>query len=339
MEKGFIALKPFNNKLYYKNAIFNEHSSTESHYLIAARKLLIKRDILMNTIDIAPDTPTLKDIYMDAPYPWELKLWVRIIKNSKKNILFMGEPPNINPFNFMKVLHFFFSKIYTWNDQLVNNIKYFKYYLPVTTKFIKIKQTPFKDKKLIIMMNMNWLPFLPFQLLLPSTRELYTKRIEALEFFDTYYPQDFSLFGRGWNKPQRFSLRQRIFGFKKYRTYHGEFAQKDKYKILSKFKFCLCFENCEIAGNISEKIFDCFKARCVPVYLGAPNITDFISEKCFIDFRRFKNYEDLAEFLNTMDEKTYNVYLKNIKEFLSSKKFLEQWSTSAFVKLFLKVIS
>lgn len=251
----------------------------------------------------------------------------------------MGEPPIVNPFNHMKIFHLFFSRVYTWNDNIVDNVKYFKYYLPVTTKFIKTKRIPFKDKKLLIMMNMNWLPFLPFKLLSLLTKELYTARIKALEFFDTYYPQDFSLYGRGWNKPQRFSIKQRLFGYKKYKTHKGKFLQKDKYKILSKFKFCLCFENCEISGNISEKIFDCFKGGCVPIYLGAPDISDFLPEKCFIDFRKFNNYMNLAKFLKAMDENTYNKYQKNIEKFLLSEEFLERWSSDAFAKVFLKAIS
>jgi len=335
-----IALKPFNHKAFYKNAIFDERSWTgSSPYLIAARKLLAQKNIILNTIDIASNSPTQKDIYMDVPYPWELQLWVRILRNKKKSILFIVEPPIVNPFNHMGIFHFFFSKVYSWNDGIIDNVKYFKYYLPVITDFIRTDRIPFKEKKLLIMMNMNWLPFLPFKLLSFSKKELYTERIKALEFFDTYYPSDFCLYGKGWNKPQRFSIKQKIFGYKKYKTHQGEFLSKDKHKILSRFKFCLCFENCEIAGNISEKIFDSFKARCVPVYLGAPNIEDYISSKCFIDFRKFKNYQELVEFLNSIDEETYNGYLKEIEEFLKSKEFQKQWSIDTFAKVFLKTVA
>lgn len=339
MKKVFIALKPFNNKIYYNNAIFNEHSPTGSNYLIAARKLFKKSNIIMNTIDTFTNIPTLKDIYMDIPYPWELILWIRIVKNSKKNILFMGEPPIVNPFNHMRILHFFFSKIYSWNSSIVDNIRYFKYYLPVSTRDIGTNPVSFNNKKLLIMMNMNWLPFLPFKLLSLSTKELYTERVKALDFFDKFYPYDFCLYGRGWNKPQRFSVIQKIFGCKKYKTYKGEFAQNDKYKILSRFKFSLCFENCEIPGNISEKIFDCFKAGCVPIYWGAPDITNYISNKCFIDYRKFKNYKDLANFLKTIDEKSYNNYIREINKFILSKQFLEVWSEKAFAKIFEKAIT
>lgn len=336
--KKFIALKPFNNKIFYNNEIFNEHSSVGSIYLIAARKFLSKRNIEINTIDIAIDIPTIKDVYMDVPYPWEFKLWIRILKNIKKNILFLGEPPNVNPFNYMKIVHILFSKVSAWNDSIIDNKKYFKHYQPIATERIRIEKVLFKDKKLLTMMNINWLPFFPFQLLSLSAKELYTERIKAIDFFDKFYPKDFYLYGKGWNKPQRFSIKQRIFGCKKYRTYQGEFAQKDKYKILSKFKFCLCFENCEIAGNISEKIFDCFKSNCVPIYWGATNIADFIPQKCFIDFRKFKDYQKLAEFLTKIQEETYNSYIKEINKFLLSKIYLKRWSTESFAKNFLEIV-
>lgn len=189
------------------------------------------------------------------------------------------------------------------------------------------------------MMNINWLPFIPFKILSLSTKELYTERIKALDFFDKFYPLDFYLYGRGWNRPQRFSVKQNLFGYKNYKTYKGNFQQKEKYSILSRFKFCLCFDNSVSNGNISEKIFDCFKAGCVPIYLGAPNITDLIDQNCFIDFRKFKNYEALSKFLDVMDEATYHRYQNNIKKFLLSKKFSDQWSLDGFAKLFLKAIS
>ncbi len=334
----FIALKPFNNKIFYKNAVFNRHSPTGSHYLIAARKLLAEKNIIMNTIDIKTNT-TQNDVYTDVPYPWELKLWSRIIKNRDKSILFIVEPPIVNPFNFKKIFHLFFSKIYTWDDNLVDNVKYFKYILPKTNIGLQTKRVPFIDKKLLILMNGNLALFLPFRLLSLSTEELYTKRLDAINFFETFIPEDFYLYGRGWDKPQRFNIRQRLLGYKRYKTYKGQFPQKDKYKILSKFKFCLCFENSATTGYISEKIIDCFKARCVPIYLGAPNIANYINSKCFIDFRSFKDYKELIQFINQIDEKKYNTYLKEIDRFLLGRQFAKLWSSKAFAQTFLKAVS
>lgn len=338
MQGKYVALKPFNSRIYYKNRIFNNNPSTGTRYLIEARQLLAKNNIVLNTIDIDPGVPTSKDIYIEAPYPWEIRRWSRLIKNKRKNILFIGEPPIINPFSFMRVALFFFSRVYTYDDNIIDNKKYFKFFQPKYIIKVKTKKTSFKDKTLLILMNSNLSAFLPFKLLSFSTKELYSERIKAINFFDKNFPLDFSLYGRGWNRPQKFSILQRFLGCRKYKTYKGEFPQKDKYEILSQFRFCLCFENSANIGYISEKIVECFKGRCVPIYWGAPNITDFISDKCFIDFRKFKDYSELVKFLKNIDEKTYNSYLKNIEELLLSKQFLEKWTSEAFAKTFLKVV-
>lgn len=337
--KKIIAIKPFNNNVYYNNACLDEHSKNGSSYLIAARKILAKKNIIMNTIDISTSIPTLRDVYMDVPYPWEIQYWIRIIKNREKSILYIVEPPIVNPFNHLLLFTQFFSKVYTFDDNIVDNVKYFKYYEPKSRENLHIKQTPFKNKKLLILMNTNLSSFLPFRLFSLSTKQLYSERIKVINYFNKNHPLDFCLYGRGWDKPQRFSIVQRLFGYKKYKTYRGEFAQKDRYEILSHFKFSLCFENSIHTGYITEKMIDYFKGGCVPVYFGAPNITDYINSKCFIDYRKFKNLTSLVKFLKTMDEKTYNNYLSEINNFLKGKNFLEKWSSDAFARFFLKSLS
>lgn len=339
MKKIYIALKPFNNKVFYRNDVFNEKSPYGSSYLIAARKLLAKNNIIINTVDVSPKISTKADIYMDVPYPWDLRPWIRLIKNSKKSSLFIVEPPLVNPFNFMKIFHIFFSRVYTQKDDLVDNVKYFKFFLPKTKKGIETKLVPFKNKELLILMNGNLSPFLPFRLLSLSTKEFYTERIKAINFFDKNYPLNFYLYGRGWNKPQRFSIMQRLFGFRRYKTYKGEFSSKDKYKLLSKFKFSLCFENCETTGYISEKIIDCLKAKCVPVYRGAPNIGKFIPTNCYINANAFKDYQEIYNYLINMGEEEYNKYIKNIEKLLQDKEFQSCWFPEGFAKFFLRVIA
>lgn len=335
MEKRFIALKPFNNKIFYKNALFKK-SWSGSIYLRVTRELLAKKNIELNTIDITTTGVPEKYVYMDVPYPWEFKLWLKIIKNRGKNILYIVEPPIVNPFNYFKIFSFLFTKIYTWNNNLVDNVKYFKYLLPIATLDHKTENVPFKEKMLLILISTNFVPVLPFKILSWPNKELYSERIKAINFFDKYHPSQFSLYGRGWNSPSRFSIKQKIFGYKKYKTYQGEFHSKDKYKILSKFRFCLCFENNEIKGNISEKIMDCFKSKCIPVYRGAINIGELISKDCYIDALKFKNYEDLYQYLMNMKEEEYNKYIRNIQQLLARREFQEKWLENGFAKFFLK---
>ena len=66
-------------------------------------------------------------------------------------------------------------------------------------------------------------------------------------------------------------------------------------------------------GYISEKIFDCFKAKTIPVYWGADNVTEYIPKECFVDKRDFNNYDELYNYLKNMTEEEYNQFVENVK--------------------------
>jgi hypothetical protein len=101
----------------------------------------------------------------------------------------------------------------------------------------------------------------------------------------------------------------------KYPSYKG--AVKSKRNVLQKYKFAICYENArDITGYITEKIFDCFFAGCVPVYWGAPNITKYIPADTFIDKRKFRTYEQLYYYLKNMPDNEYLDYLYAIKDFV-----------------------
>ena len=102
-------------------------------------------------------------------------------------------------------------------------------------------------------------------------------------------------------------------------SYCGEVT--DKIKTYQKYKFAICYENAkDLPGYVSEKIFDCFFAGCVPVYWGAPNITQHIPESCFIDRRKFASNQDLYAFISGMSEVEYFGYLDSIDNFLEKNK-------------------
>lgn len=334
--KRYVAVKPFNSKVFYKNGLFDKKYEIGSPYFITIKKLLKKKNIEINTIDISVKHEIEKYVYMDVPYPWEYKLWMDLIRHTNKNILYVLEPPIVNPFNFMKIIHMFFNKVYIWDSRYVDKKRYFQFYMSKTREGLNTRKIAFNKKKFLILMNRNLVPFLPFKPLALSTKEYYTERMEAIGFFDKNYSDDFSLYGRGWNRPSKLSLRQRVFGYKKYKTYKGEFLAKHKYNILSKFKFCLCFDNTNDPGNISEKIFDCFKAKTVPIYRGASDIKKHIPKSCYIDAEKFANYDELYKFLKKMNETRYNSYINNAQKLLKDKQFQETWFDEGFARFFVK---
>ena len=71
-------------------------------------------------------------------------------------------------------------------------------------------------------------------------------------------------------------------------------------------------------GYVTEKIFNCFAAGCVPIYWGAPNVTDYIPKNCFIDRRDFGSNAEVYDFIKSMSQGVYETYLKNIQIFLDS---------------------
>ncbi len=74
-----------------------------------------------------------------------------------------------------------------------------------------------------------------------------------------------------------------------------------------------------IKGYITEKIIDCFAAGCVPIYLGADNVTDYIPKECFIDKREFPSYRDLLRFLKSVSAEKHAAYLAAARKFLLSE--------------------
>jgi hypothetical protein len=165
--------------------------------------------------------------------------------------------------------------------------------------------------------------------------EIYVDRIEAMKYFSAF--TDFSLYGYGWENP--------VQGFGKtyqqaaLRSYRGVISSdiRDKREKMSGFKFSLCFENCIFPGYITEKIFDCFLAGCIPVYFGAPDITDFVPAGSFIDFRQFPDFGELDKFLRGMTWSDAKGYLDTAHDFLAGSSF-DRFTVDHFVNDLITVI-
>lgn len=342
MDKRYVSLFPGNTPRYLNNSIFDSKKKDDWNAIcIALKRFLKKKNIEINTYDIQTKDAPFKYIFFDLPYLWNIRnvpVWKQIWSHRGKNILFCNETPIVIPYNFFKLFHVFFAKIYTWNDEWVDNNKYFKLRLPQQSVGIYTKRKQFKRKKFLVLINANKSAFFPFTLISPFGKELYSERIKAIEFFEETIPNEFSLYGRGWNKSKKYSLRELLFGYRKYKTYKGEIPIGKKIELLSHFKFCVCFENItNVEGFITEKIFDCFMAKCIPIYLGAANVQEYIPKNCFIDFRDFNcDYEKLLRFLRTVDENTYNSYIKNMEQLLANKRFRQVWFEEGFFKFFLE---
>lgn len=164
-----------------------------------------------------------------------------------------------------------------------------------------------------------------------NVREIYSERLKAIKFFAEKGNLD--LFGFSWAQKNFDKLTN--LAIKK--VYRG--AVEDKLKTLKNYKFALCFENTIFEGYVTEKIFDALFAGCVPIYFGAPDIENYVNRNCFIDFRKFKNYEQLYSFLKDIDENQYNQYIENIRRYLQSesfKKFTQENSAKKILEILIQ---
>lgn len=243
------------------------------------------------------------------------------IKSKKPIFLLVWESGIVNERNIDISRHKIFERVFTYDDKVLSERRYIK--IPYTFNLPSLIPKSTENKKMCCMVAGNKYSLHPL--------ELYSKRLEVVNWFEANNVEDFSLYGRGWSKKiPPTNILDKIYNRSRflhhffpsvYKSYKGEVA--DKFLVLTQYKFSFCFENAkDITGYISEKIFDSFFAGCVPIYLGAPNIGDYIPENTFIDKREFNNYKDLFNYIATMGENEYEEYVSNIKEYLNSDSAL-----------------
>ncbi len=61
----------------------------------------------------------------------------------------------------------------------------------------------------------------------------------------------------------------------------------DKLAIMQPYKFTLAFENGNVVDYVTEKVYEALAAGVVPVYMGAPNIRDYVPDNSIIDVADF----------------------------------------------------
>lgn len=246
--------------------------------------------------------------------PFSRDLYAECVATGMKNriALFLWEPPSVSPENWDPELHKLFPLIFTWHDNYVDGRKFIKIHWPQTHQFPCVPNISFLNKKLLINISMNKFSRHP--------RELYSARRAAIRYFEQNQPENFDLYGVGWNRPV--NILEKILPITRqiYPSYRG--TVKNKWDVLPQYRFSLCYENIhDEPGWVTEKIFDSMRAGCVPIYWGAPNITDYVDADAFIDRRRFNSDSELEAFLLSITEKEYERFQEAMLEYLSSERF------------------
>jgi len=282
---------------------------------ISLRNELKKHDIEINTSDLNQDNVVSFEIHVDehiSNYP-----------NIPK-FLFLWESPNVVRRNSsLNKDHYY--KIFTWDDDLINSNGYTKFYIPVAINILN--EVPnFRDRE-----GFSCAIWTNKYQVIKNENDLYGERRKLNKWFEKNAPQDFDLYGKGWedlifNKSlagNLFNILLSKAGIKDQtlrNVYKG--TSDSKLATLQKYKYSFCYENIHgFDGYVSEKIFDSMFAGCVPIYWGAGNISSYIPDECFIDRRKFNSNKNIYDYLKSIDDRTYARYQQAISSFLTSEDF------------------
>jgi hypothetical protein len=224
----------------------------------------------------------------------------------------MVEACNVVPQNYNHDIFSKYKKIYTWNSKVYNDLK-------TDIDIVKVNGFPLFDN------HYNLDSFIPIE------------EKQGLCLICRHRETDIE-----WDiSPTRLEMMMRInypikhcygkvaYGGDMYKGLIGNDRTEqspsslEKLKLLNKYKFNLCFENCYHHcwswDYITEKITDCFKAKTIPIYWGCYNIEDHIPKELFIDFREWINdISGLSNYLLKFDNKQYKNMIENAYDFVNS---------------------
>lgn len=307
---NYVELGVFDNARFDLVHAINRDASNYPYWLL--REQLLSCGIELNTPDVNTGRNVIFELHINA---------MRKELSVPAFVLLM-ETAQIYPPNASQELLAQYQLIFTWRDDLVDQERYIKINFPNKLNSIAKLGWDGRDRFCCLIAGNR-------SAIQQSTLDLYTERVKTIHWFERHAPEQFDLFGSGWEvSPPRSGkigrLRHRVAlmwarrtGRNAFPSYRGKVISK--FETLQRYRFAVCYENVrDLPGYITEKIFDCFFAGCVPIYWGASNVTDYIPRECFIDRREFINHEDLYQYLTNMTETEYQARQNEIQTFLVS---------------------
>jgi hypothetical protein len=322
---------------------------------IALRDYFDSRGVPVHTADLLPRSQAACNIYVSLG----MRSGYRKLLDRDDVILsafFAIECPVVEPalYRALPKLQKVYRRLYSWSDSDTlyplagAPLRLERFFWPQSFDQVHEDLWRRENRKFLVMMNSNKVPALRWN-------ELYTERLRAVEHFTQF--EEIDLYGKGWDSvPFRLS-----YGPLPGTVQHGlRFAERQwrrlapdplmspmrrawkgvsesKSETLSHYQFAVCFENAALSGWITEKVFDCFFAGVIPIYWGAPDITDHVPAAAFIDMRAFSSYADLRRFLKELSAADIAAYREAARAFISSEGF-NRFRKQALIDIFRRIV-
>ncbi len=302
---------------YKNNALFKEGAGENNgEFFLPYRKLrqeFLRHGVELNTADLNAGKEVAFELYINC---------CRQDPRARAYV-YLYENPLIRLINRDRRLLARYAKWFTWDGELWDDGRAVRLFYPNRLDVADHQDPQARPLFLVLVTTNNAIKDY-------DPREQFGKRVEIIQWYERHAPRDFHLYGRGWDCPaalpgrwgqvcnQARKIIARLFPVTPpFATWRGPVASK--HELLTRTRFSLAYENSrDLPGYITEKLFDCFRAGCVPVYIGPKDIHDHVPADCFIDGRRFATTAELDAHLRTIDDVAYRGYQERIRAFLFS---------------------
>jgi hypothetical protein len=283
-----------------------------------------------------------KEVLLNSKLDWELvddpndsqnilffdHIEESLLSLSGRKILIRQEPKMVLPHNYLKknlkkfdlVIDVGVSK--KLNSKAINWPQNIKRELASKTK---------REKSKAVLINSNLISL--------DNDELYSLRRTV-----AYKSNKVDLYGHGWNNgikkrlkslfvelkkfikhPLKININGIKFYFKNQTNYKG--SVENKHETMQKYSVALVIENC--LNYVSEKLFDSFSARCIPIYIG-PNLVEYeIPKNLYIQSE--PSYEGISKAIENALKIDFERWVIELNEWLSSDICKQEWSEETFL--------
>ena len=307
------------------NRIFSPDSKAMlAPYMRAFRAFMNQRGVdvvTLDTVDYAD--PNVKAV-LYFEYNWRMLSKKRDPFLARvpyeKRALVLLEPAIVNPtLYYTNILRRRFKTVFTWDLRLLEkHPEYVPIRVPTGADPLQYRENrfsdiPFEKKKLLVSVSRNRWHYMP--------QSTFGLRRKIYRFMQSHAPDEFDLYGLEWDRPC--CLREKLLGRHYEKCWRGEIpgSWDEKVAKIANYRFSLCFENSiGQPGYLSEKIFDCFCARTVPVYYGSLGNEVLLPDGGYVDYRNFKSFPQLLNFLRNMSAEEHERYVAAADAFLQSDK-------------------
>jgi hypothetical protein len=308
-----------------------EGMKSDAFMFIELRRRLAERGIVLATQDIHDPAESVFVLSVDNALPFQ----TMSRPAGQPWLLLLSEPATYHPHNYLPENQRVFDRIFTYDYTLVDNVRYFLYRFAIDFEsyppFEPVSEEEFNQRKLCSVVAASFGISKPK----PGSGSLLHERYKVLKWFSDNHPDEFDFFSRGVDSkelqsfrgaglarkvlPQAFftglgNWRKRVFD----RVYRGPIPPDDKISRLRDYRFSIAYENTgNVPGYLTEKIFDCFAAAVVPIYLGDPNVAQTLPPDSLIDRRHFATHEALYQHLKQMDYPQYAKHIAAMQAYLA----------------------